>query len=39
MPWRDIWSAGQGIGAIEAVRPVAQIADDLKRGFAALEAG
>nr|WP_312447395.1 nitronate monooxygenase [Brevundimonas naejangsanensis] len=27
--WRDIWSAGQGVGAIRTVRPVLQVVDDL----------
>ncbi|MDJ0491396.1 nitronate monooxygenase family protein [Rhodococcus qingshengii] len=28
-PWRDIWGAGQGIGAVEAVVPAAEIVDRL----------
>lgn len=27
--WRDVWSAGQGVGAIEAVRPARAICADL----------
>jgi len=27
--WRDIWSAGQGVGAIRTVRPARQVVDDL----------
>lgn len=27
--WRDIWAAGQGVGATRAVEPVAAIVDDL----------
>lgn len=27
--WRDIWSAGQGVGAVRTVRPVRQVVDDL----------
>ena len=27
--WRDIWSAGQGVGQIDAVMPVAQVVDKL----------
>jgi len=27
--WRDIWSAGQGVGQIDAVAPVAQVVDQL----------
>jgi nitronate monooxygenase len=32
-PWRDIWSAGQSIGAIDAITPVAELVDDLARRF------
>ena len=28
--WRDIWGSGQGIGAIDAVRPVAALVDRLE---------
>ncbi|MBL1078187.1 nitronate monooxygenase [Nocardia sp. 2] len=28
-PWRDIWGSGQGIGTIDAVRPVADVVDRL----------
>lgn len=31
--WRDIWSAGQGVGSIEKVLPVAQIVDKLKQEY------
>lgn len=31
--WRDIWGAGQGIGAVEAVRPAAELVDRLERGY------
>ncbi|VTO16773.1 hypothetical protein [Brevundimonas vancanneytii] len=27
--WRDIWSAGQGVGAIRTVRPARQVVNDL----------
>jgi len=27
--WRDIWSAGQGVGQIDAVMPVAQVVEKL----------
>ena len=33
--WRDIWSAGQGIGASRAVEPVAAIVDRLATEYAA----
>ncbi|NYT85058.1 NAD(P)H-dependent flavin oxidoreductase [Pollutimonas harenae] len=31
--WRDIWSAGQGVGSIEQVLPVTQIVDRLKQEY------
>jgi len=31
--WRDVWSAGQGVGAIDDVRPVAGIVDRLEREY------
>lgn len=31
--WRDIWSAGQGVGAVQSVRPVRQVVDDLVEGL------
>ena len=33
--WRDIWSAGQGVGQIDAVLPVAQIVAKLESEYAA----
>jgi len=33
--WRDIWSAGQGVGQIDAVLPVAQIVARLETEYAA----
>ena len=27
--WRDVWAAGQGVGAIKAVQPVAAVVDEL----------
>ncbi|MFE9320679.1 NAD(P)H-dependent flavin oxidoreductase [Nocardia sp. NPDC052278] len=33
-PWRDIWGSGQGIGAITAVTPVADVVDRLAREYA-----
>jgi nitronate monooxygenase len=33
--WRDIWSAGQGIGAVEAVVPVADLVARLEREYRA----
>ena len=38
MPWRDIWSAGQSAGLIDAVEPVADLVARLKREFEALPA-
>ena len=29
--WRDIWSAGQGVGLIHAVKPMGEIVEDLAR--------
>ncbi|BCU81418.1 2-nitropropane dioxygenase [Polycladomyces abyssicola] len=31
--WRDIWSAGQGVGQIKRVQPVAEIVADLRREY------
>jgi nitronate monooxygenase len=33
--WRDIWSAGQGVGQIDAVIPVAQVVDQLAAEYVA----
>lgn len=33
--WRDIWSAGQGVGQIDTVMPVAQVVDNLAREYLA----
>jgi len=33
--WRDIWSAGQGVGQIDAVTPVAQLVDRLAAEYLA----
>ena len=33
--WRDIWSAGQGVGQIDAVVPVAQVVAKLESEYAA----
>lgn len=38
MPWRDIWSAGQSAGLIDAVEPVADLVARLAREFEALPA-
>ncbi|HEV7352147.1 MAG TPA: nitronate monooxygenase [Brevundimonas sp.] len=32
--WRDIWAAGQGVGAVRDVEPTAQIVDRLAREYA-----
>jgi nitronate monooxygenase len=34
--WRDVWSAGQGVGAIHEVEPVAAIVDRLAREYASV---
>lgn len=33
--WKDIWGAGQGVGQIASVQPVAEIVADLKRDYKA----
>lgn len=32
--WRDLWSAGHGVGAVREIRPAKQIIDELKAGYA-----
>ena len=36
--WRDIWGSGQGIGAVKAVQPVAELVARLKREYAEAKA-
>ena len=36
--WRDIWGSGQGIGAVKAVLPAAEMIGRLKRDYAAARA-
>lgn len=36
--WKDIWGCGQGIGAVSAVRSVAEMVDDLAADYAAAKA-
>ncbi len=31
--WRDVWAAGQGVGAIRAIEPVADVVDGLARQY------
>jgi nitronate monooxygenase len=31
--WRDVWAAGQGVGAIDSVLPIAAIVDQLEREY------
>jgi nitronate monooxygenase len=38
LPWRDIWSAGQSVGLIDAIEPVAALVDRLATEFETLEA-
>ena len=33
--WRDIWSAGQGVGQIDAIAPVAQVVAELEAEYTA----
>lgn len=37
-PWRDIWSAGQSVGLVDSIEPVADLVARLVREFAALPA-
>ncbi|MFF2557624.1 NAD(P)H-dependent flavin oxidoreductase [Nocardia sp. NPDC058058] len=37
-PWRDIWGSGQGIAAVDAVVPTADLVDRLAREYAAAKA-
>ncbi len=32
-PWRDIWSAGQGVGSIEAIEPMSAIVNRLRKEY------
>ena len=34
-PWRDVWSAGQGVGTIHGVQTVGEVADQIEREFRA----
>ena len=36
--WKDIWGSGQGIGAVEAVLPAAELVDRLAREYAEAKA-
>ncbi len=36
--WRDIWGSGQGIGAVKAVTPAAELVDRLAKEYAAAKA-
>lgn len=31
--WRDVWSAGHGVGSVDRVAPVAEIVDELEREY------
>ncbi|WP_405489982.1 NAD(P)H-dependent flavin oxidoreductase [Nocardia sp. NBC_00511] len=37
-PWKDIWGSGQGIGAVDAVLPTADLVDRLAREYAEAKA-
>ena len=37
--WKDIWGAGQGVGGVAAVEPVASVVGRLKREYAEAKAG
>ena len=36
--WRDIWGSGQGIGAVKAVTPAAELIDRLAKEYSAAKA-
>jgi nitronate monooxygenase len=36
--WRDIWGSGQGIGAVDAVVPAANLVDRLAREYSEAKA-
>jgi nitronate monooxygenase len=36
--WRDIWGSGQGIGAVKAVTPAAELIARLAREYSAAKA-
>jgi len=36
--WRDLWAAGQGIGRVKAVQPVASIVDEIETEYNAAKA-
>ena len=36
--WKDIWGSGQGIGAIDKVRPAAELVDMLAAQYAEAKA-
>jgi nitronate monooxygenase len=38
-PWKNIWGAGQAVGAVKIVEPVAAIVDAIAADYAALRAG
>ncbi len=37
--WRDIWGSGQGVGAVDAILPAAELVAKLAKEYAASEAG
>lgn len=34
--WRDVWSAGQGVGAVDRICPLAEVVDQLEREYRAV---
>jgi nitronate monooxygenase len=36
--WRDVWAAGQGVGLIHDVPPVAELVERLRREYAEADA-
>ncbi len=35
-PWKNIWGAGQAVGAVKGIEPVAKIVDDIARDYETL---
>jgi nitronate monooxygenase len=38
-PWKNIWGAGQAVGAVQAIEPVSTIVDRLVADYEALRRG
>ena len=33
--WKDVWSAGQGVGSVDRICPIAEVVDQLEREYRA----